>query len=88
LGFNNNADLLKLILDGTLHRSVTGKDYRGKGLPGIAGALRRNQISNLHIITNDVYCQPDKDFYKKLETSFSGTFVYLELGQTNESCRN
>lgn len=85
--YTDNASLLKLILDGELHKTVTGKHYRGKGLPGIAEVMRRNQISNLHIITNNVFCCPSKNIYKLLKTSFSGTFVYWELRENNESCK-
>lgn len=85
--YTDNASLLKLILNGDLHKTVTGKHYRGKGLPGIAEVMRRNQISNLHIITNNVFCCPSKNIYKLLNTSFSGTFVYWELRENNESCK-
>ena len=85
--YTDNASLLKLILDGELHKTVTGKHYRGKGLPGIAEVMRRNQISNLHIITNNVFCCPSENIYKPLNASFSGTFVYWELRENNESCK-
>ncbi|MCP5275419.1 MAG: hypothetical protein H6936_11360 [Burkholderiales bacterium] len=83
--YGNNADLLELILKGELHRTVTGEHYRGKGLPGIAEVMRRNQISNLHIITNDVFCCASNGIYRTLSNSFSGTFVYWELGEDNDS---
>jgi len=85
--FNNNADVLKLILDGVLHKTVTEKHYRGKGLPGIAEAMRRNQLSNLHLITNDVYCNASKNEYRTMKDSFSGTFIYWEISEKNESCK-
>lgn len=83
--YGNNANLLQLILDGELHRTVTGEHYRGKGLPGIAEVMRRKQISNLHIITNDVFCCASDDIYRPLSNSFSGTFIYWELGEDNDS---
>lgn len=86
----SNADVFKLILDGEFHQSVTGKPYRGKGLPGIADAFRRGQLSSLRIITNNVYAAPGKEHgqgeYKLLEASFNGTYVYWELGGENDSC--
>lgn len=85
--YGNNANLLELILSGELHRTVTGEQYRGKGLPGIAEVMRRGQISNLHIITNDVFCCASNDTYKELNNSFSGTFVYWELGKDNDNHR-
>src|SRR5690606_12738263 len=62
--FGTNADLLRLILDGTLHRTATGKPYHGKGLPGIRKVLERNQISNLNIITNDVHADIASNEFK------------------------
>lgn len=84
--FGSNADLLRLILDGTLHRSATGKPYHGKGLPGINKARERNQISNLNIITNDVHASLDNDSFRIMSKSFSGTFVYWELNKENINC--
>lgn len=81
----NNAELLKLILNGDLHETVTGKHYRGKGLPGINEAMKRNQISNLYIITNDVYGDIANNSYRMLKNSFSGTFLYWELNSANVS---
>lgn len=85
--YQSNVELLELILDGKMHKTVTNKNYRGKGLPGIKEVMRRNQISNLHIITNDVYCNAETNEYSKLSNSFSGTFVYWELNNQNISCR-
>jgi hypothetical protein len=85
--YSDNAQLLKLILEGELHQTVTGKYYRGKGLPGIAEVMIRNQISNLHIITNNVFCCPSKNIYRILDKPFTGTFVYWELGEKNASCK-
>lgn len=85
-GYSNNAELLRLILEGKLHKSVTEKYYRGKGLPGIKEAQERNQLSNLHIITNNTFARIDKNEYKSLINSFSGTFVYWEINENNISC--
>lgn len=85
--FENNAEIMRLILNGYLHKTVTKKHYRGKGLPGIAEVMSRNQISNLHIITNDVFCNIANDEYKTMQDSFNGTFVYWELSEKNDSCR-
>ena len=84
--FNDNAGLLRLILDGSIHKTATNKPYHGKGLPGIKTALERNQISNLNIITNDVHAVPENNIYNKNTRSFSGTFVYWELNQNNTNC--
>lgn len=81
--YGNNSELLRLILDGTLHKTATNKTYHGKGLPGINMALERNQISNLNIITNNVHANVATKTYQPLSSSFSGTFVYWELNQNN-----
>jgi len=83
--FDSNARLLQLILNGSLHETVTGKFYRGKGLPGIKDVLSRNQISNLYIITNNVRACVSEDKYELLGEDFKGTFVYWELDTLNDS---
>lgn len=81
--FSDNAEVMKLILDGHLHKTVSKKYYRGKGLPGIKEAMDRNQISRLVIITNNVYANVGEDKYKILKEGFSGTYVYWELKDDN-----
>jgi len=85
--YGDNKDILKLMLNGEFHQTVTGKHYRGKGLPGIAEVQKRNQITNLRIVTNDVSCWFDNSEYKKMDSSFNGTFVYWELNETNGNCK-
>ena len=82
----DNAKVLKLILDGELHRTATGQSYRGKGLPGIRTALDRNQISNLYIITNNAYANVCEDNFVTLSNAFNGTFIYWELTHNNIKC--
>ena len=83
----SNDALLLRILDGELHKTVTGQPHRGKGLPGIAGAVRNNWISNLCVISNDAYCDFSSSSTKKLSQPFSGTFVHWEVSKTNASCK-
>lgn len=83
--FTSNAELLKLLLNGDVHRTVTGKYYRGKGLPGIFNACKKNKIANLIIVSNDAIADYSTNTYKKLSSKLSGTFVYWEL---NEECQN
>jgi hypothetical protein len=82
----DNSELLKYILDGTLHKTATGKPYHGKGLPGIFKALTRNQLSNLNVITNNVHAKVDAKSYMIMPLQFSGTFVYWELNEENLNC--
>lgn len=83
--WSNNSELLKLILQGDLHTTVTKKPYRGKGLPGIHDVLKRNQFNNLHIITNDVFADVGNKNFSKMKNKFSGTFVYWELTTGNHN---
>ncbi len=85
LPYNSNADLLKSILKGELHKTVTGKYYRGKGLPGIYEVSQRKQASKLHVITNDVYADVEGDKYKVLSKNFSGTFIYWEINEESHN---
>ena len=63
--------------------TVTGKHFRGKGLPGIKQVLDREQISNLSIISNNVNANMKNNKYLKLKNQFSGTFVAWELNESN-----
>lgn len=83
--YGDNADVLRLILAGELHQTASKKSYRGKGLPGIAELTRQNELSALHIVTNNVYCSYDKEAYRILNTSFNGTLVTWEITQENGS---
>lgn len=83
----SNNKILQLILDGELHKTSTGQYYRGKGLPGIKTAMERNQISNLFIITNDVFANAGKNIFVTLQNAFSGTFIYWELNDNNLCCK-
>ena len=79
-----NEEIFKLLLNGVMHMTVTGEHFRGKGLPGIKQVLDRNQISNLNIISNNVFADVTNDTYKKLNSEFNGTFVSWELNQNND----
>lgn len=80
--------LLEKILNGTMHMTATGKYYRGKGLPGIYEVLKENRISNLSLITNNVYFTSSNGAYHRLKNGFSGTFISWELNSNNESLPN
>lgn len=85
--FDSEASLLDKILGGELHRTVTGHSYRGKGLPHIAAAQKRNQLGKLCVISNRAYCNRGTGEVKLLRTPFSGTLVHWEVNATHESCR-
>ncbi|ESU18407.1 hypothetical protein FCR2A7T_29890 [Flavobacterium cauense R2A-7] len=82
---DDNSTLLKLLLEGEIHMTVTGKPYRGKGLPGIRQAMQRNDISELKIVSNDVFSNVSNNIYTKLNNEFSGTFVSWEINSNNNN---
>lgn len=79
-------EVLKLMLEGNMHETVTGRYYRGKGLPAIRQVMRRNQVSKLIIITNNTYADLASENFELMSVPFSGTFVYWELDRSNASC--
>lgn len=83
---DNKTDekMLKLILQGEIRKTITGKENRGKGLPSIYKAFERNQIDKLHIITNNVYANIKDDEYLLMDENFEGTFVYWEINNESE----
>lgn len=83
LQYGGNDEVLRLLLNGDMHMTVTGQHFRGKGLPGLKEVLDRNQISNLRIISNNVYADIDKEKFFRLSNEFSGTFVTWELNKDN-----
>ena len=76
-----NSRIIEDLLNGKYHVQVKGTTPRGKGLPGIKEAAENNFIGNLHIISNNVFVNVEKDKYKKLKGIFSGTFVYWEINK-------
>lgn len=74
-----NNQLLKNLLEGTMHATVTGESFRGKGIPALKEVLNRGQISGLHVITNNVFANVDNDEYLLMSKSFNGTFYYWEI---------
>ena len=81
----NDAEMMRLLLRGEIHKTATGKTFRGKGLPGIYNALKKNDISSLRIISNYAYADVENDIYKTLQNDFSGTYVYWELNLNNNN---
>lgn len=77
--------MLKLIFLGELHKTASGKPFRGKGLPGVYDALKRNKLSNFSMITNNVFFHSNGDAYRILNNEFQGTFIYWELTLENSS---
>lgn len=83
LKYGGNEEIFRLLINGQMHLTVTGQHFRGKGLPGLKEVLERNQISNLKIVSNNVFADIGNELYKKIKTEFSGTFVTWELNENN-----
>lgn len=80
--------IMKQILEGKLHKTVTKQTNRGKGLPSIYTNLTRNEIDSLVIITNNVYADAKNDNYRLLKNEFIGTFVKWEMNTSIISIKN
>ena len=77
--------MLRNIFNGKLHKTSTGKSFRGKGLPALHKAFRENKISKLAMVTNNVFYNSQDDTYVQLKKNFSGTMITWELNESNES---
>jgi hypothetical protein len=88
LSAETNADILKLLLKGDVHKTATGEYFRGKGLPGIYEACNTNKISNLIIISNDAMMSYSENKYVRLKNKLAGTFVYWELNENNDNIKD
>lgn len=75
----SQVDLIKLILEGELHRSQSGDYYRGKGLAKIYELCKGNKISSLCIISNRAYINVEKDDYHTIKNEFQGTFISFKI---------
>jgi hypothetical protein len=79
--YGTDADVLKSILKGALHKTSTNLNHRGKGLNGVYKVNKRRQIKKLHIISNNVYADVDGNVYKLLNCNLRGTFLYWEIDE-------
>lgn len=79
--FNDNADFLySAFVDGI--KSRTGLSWRGKGLPTIYEMYEDGIISNLVVISNNVYLDFDKKIFKTLSVPFSGTYYFWKIDKS------
>jgi hypothetical protein len=63
--------------------SQTGLPWRGEGLPTIYELYTDNIITNLVVITNNVYLDFDKKKFEEIKVPFSGTYYFWRV---NNSC--
>ncbi len=81
---HSNADMLRLLLNGEIHKTSTGKTFRGKGLPCLFKACDENNISNVVVIANDAKVTYFENHAEKLNNSFHGTFIYWEINERSK----
>ncbi|MBK8228482.1 MAG: hypothetical protein IPK70_15085 [Flavobacteriales bacterium] len=84
-----NPELLKQILNGELKSSTEGTRTelvnRGKGLPGIHDAMKRKQLCDLVIISNNVRAFVDNETYQELKETFNGTFLQWKVTANSDN---
>lgn len=81
----NHHEVLNKMMTGEFHQTVTGKSYRGKGIPGIYKQINRGSITKLITISNDAFANATVNDFHHLVHPLSGTFVYWEV---EANCNN
>lgn len=81
--FKDNADVLKNAFKSGIE-SQTGLTWRGKGLPTIFELYSDNIITNLVVITNNVYLDFDNNKFEEIKIPFSGTYYFWKVNQQCE----
>src|SRR5690606_41272601 len=79
--FKNNAAVLEKAYKKGIE-SQTGLPWRGEGLPTIYELYNDNIITNLVVITNNVYLDFDKNIFKEINVPFSGTYYFWKVDKT------
>jgi len=82
---DKHYEVLKTMLSGEFHNTVTNSYFRGKGIPGIYREFAKGSIHNLIIISNDTYGNVTTDDFRSLNNELTGTFVYFEV---DKDCKN
>jgi hypothetical protein len=79
--FGKNVQVVKEAFN-KKYGSRTEDVNRNKGLPVIKSALKKGQIKNLLLITDNVYLNLETEQGYLLDNKFSGTFYYWEIDKT------
>ncbi|WP_417368658.1 hypothetical protein [Gelidibacter japonicus] len=94
--YNNRSNWAKLkslikndaiLLESAYKRGIesqTGLPWRGEGLPTIYELYEDNIITNLVVITNNVYLDFDNSKFEEIKYPFSGTYYFWQI---NKSCK-
>lgn len=79
--FKNDAKLLVSAFKNGIE-SQTGLSWRGRGLPTIYDLYADNIITNLIVITNNVFLDFDREIFQEISVSFSGTYYFWKIDQS------
>jgi hypothetical protein len=80
--FENNADILENAYKNGIE-SRTGLSWRGLGLPAIYEMYTDKIITNLVVITNNVFLDFDNKIFEPMNQSFTGTYYFWKI---NTNC--
>ncbi len=78
--FKDNAEVLENAFKSGIE-SRTGLSWRGKGLPTIFELYTDNIITNLVVITNNVYLDFDNSKFEEINVPFSGTYYFWKINR-------
>lgn len=79
--FSDNAVVLENAYKKGIE-SQTGLPWRGEGLPTIYQLYNDKIITNLVVITNNVYLDFDRNIFQEIKVSFSGTYYFWKVDKT------
>jgi hypothetical protein len=72
-----HQSIMKSVLNGE-YRSATGLTNRNKGLPEINDFLTKDYVSSPMILTDKLFCLPQKNKYEKNKYNFKGSlFIWI-----------
>lgn len=85
-GLSRDISFADDLLEGKLHsRMEVDRDIRGKGIPQIVSTAGMNEFKRFNLITNDVFFDLKTGAREELASPMAGTFLYWELGPTNNA---
>ncbi|WP_282126101.1 hypothetical protein [Marinifilum flexuosum] len=81
--FKSNSNILKAAFENGIE-SATGLPWRGKGLPTIYELYEDKVVTNLIVVSNNVFIDFDRNLRKEIKFPFSGTYYHWVI---NPSCK-
>ncbi len=84
IGLMHNVNYVKDLLDGKIQSRIEeDNEIRGKGIPQIVNNAQLDCFKRFYIVSNNVKIDVKKKIGIKLNSNFSGTFLYWELKKGN-----